>query len=90
MHRWEEVLSDAGESEPGPGWRSLLSWFREQEKETLDTVTSAVFVRVYDDHKSQVPRPEGTEMVGSVFPRLAVGLTAAGSLVGVFGHVVQT
>jgi hypothetical protein len=34
--------------------------------------------------------PKGTEMPGSVLPRLAVGLTRSGSLVGLFGYSVQT
>jgi hypothetical protein len=34
--------------------------------------------------------PEGTLTTGYVSPRLALGLTRGGSLVGLFGHVVQT
>ena len=34
--------------------------------------------------------PEGTEVTGCVLPRLALGLTRGGSLVGLFGYSVQT
>jgi len=34
--------------------------------------------------------PEGTEMPGSVLPRMAVALTPAGSIVGLFGDVTHT
>ena len=89
---WQEVLRDVGgdvsgdteaESEVPPGWRSMLRWFSENEE-----VSEAVFVRVTDEVSG--PKPAGTQMVGSVLPRMAVGLTHAGSLVGVFGHVVNT
>ena len=36
------------------------------------------------------PYPPGTEITGCVLPRLALGLTAQGSLVGLFGYSVQT
>jgi hypothetical protein len=34
--------------------------------------------------------PEGTLTTGCAFPRLALGLTHGGNLVGLFGNVVHT
>lgn len=88
---WEEVLRDgAGQAasyfEP---WRRLLTWFARQE-----AFVDAAFVRIGDrralDELEESDYPEGVESTGCVLPRLAVGLTRAGSLAGLFGYAVQT
>lgn len=68
-------------------WRDMISWFCSQPA-FVDTA----FVRVGEfDLLQNLPEdqwPEGTELIGCVFPRMAVGLTAQGSLVGLFGYTV--
>lgn len=88
---WSEVKQDGA----GSGskyflpWRRLIKWFASR-KEFVDTA----FVRIGDYEAltslDEDDYPEGTEMPGSVMPRLALGLTRAGSLVGLFGYSVQT
>ena len=56
-------------------WRGMIRWFREHGE-----LSGAAFVMIGHDDPG----------VGCVFPRLALGLTRAGSLVGLCGHVVQT
>jgi hypothetical protein len=85
---WSEVEYDGSESEPGYflPWRAMIRWFR-CRPEFVDTS----FVRI--GHNRALPReswPEGTEITGCVLPRLALGLTRGGSLVGLFGYSVQT
>jgi hypothetical protein len=51
------------------------------------------FVRIGDDDlclSDEDSWPKGTELTGSVLPRLALGLTCKGSLAGLFGYVVYT
>jgi hypothetical protein len=59
-------------------WRALMDWFEAQEE-----LTAGAFVLVGHDML-------GESNLSCVFPRLVVGLTRAGSLVGVCGHAVQT
>ncbi len=72
-----------------PGWQAMMHWFRD----TPD-LTCPVFVRIGDYWTlMDVPPehyPDGTEVTGSVLPRLAVGLSRHGSLIAVFGYSVQT
>ena len=88
---WEEVQSDGSESGDeyfGP-WRKMIEWFHSQPE-----LTDSAFVRIGDQEDlsnlDQEQYPEGTENTGCVLPRLALGLTANGSLVGLFGYSVQT
>jgi hypothetical protein len=60
-------------------WLSLVAWFKEQT-----ALHDPVFVSVSIDEELFADNG------GCVFPRLAVALTAAGSLVGVFSCVVYT
>ena len=55
-------------------------------------IKSAAFVRIGDADALQEldELPDGTEIAGCVLPRMAIGITANGSLAGVFGHCVQT
>jgi hypothetical protein len=70
-------------------WRALVQWFHEQP-----AFKDSAFVRIgdydalHDLEKNQWPK--GTEIVPCVLPRLALGLTTQGSLVGLFGFSVQT
>lgn len=88
---WNEVEQDGEESpenyfEP---WQNMQAWFTQQQ----DFIDSA-FIRIGDatlleqiDDKNY---PKGTIITGCVLPRLALGLTANGSLAGLFGYVVQS
>jgi hypothetical protein len=88
---WSEVLRDGEESEPESfaPWRAMIRWFRDRRE-----LRTAAFIRIGDRRiLSRLRRddlPPGTEMPGCVLPRLALGLTKQGSLVGLFGHSVQT
>ena len=93
---WSEVLYDVSESPTQEReahlrrWRRLIEWFRERPE-----LKEAAFVRIGDyaelnslDVEGDVP--PGTELPASVLPRLVLGLTVGGSLVGLFGYSVQT
>ena len=77
------VFDDVGERSR---WRSLIRWFRERE-EFLDTafVSIGTGEEVWRSDKANLPR--GTERDGAVFPRLVLGLTRNGSLVGAIAPV---
>ena len=60
-------------------WRKLITWC-----ESTEQIRSPVFIEVGDGNKMSDMN------FGCVFPRLVVGLTEAGSLVGVMAHTVQT
>jgi hypothetical protein len=81
---WSQVLTyfDCYEGEEKQNylrpWRNMMSWFSRQ-KDFIDTS----FVMIGED-------PLGGENGGCVFPRLAIGLTRAGSLAGIIGCVVHT
>lgn len=71
-------------------WRRLIEWFRERPE-----LKDAVFVKIgnYGALNSldvESDSPPGTELAASVLPRLVLGLTGGGSLVGIFGYSVQT
>jgi hypothetical protein len=87
---WSDVLRD-GDGQPEAyfaPWRTLMAWFAHQ------AFVDSAFVRIGDYGAllalDRASYPEGTDSLGCVFPRLAVGLTRGGSLAGIFGHVVQT
>jgi hypothetical protein len=61
-------------------WREMIKWFNENE-----LLHGTAFVMIGDD-----PLDDEFTNAGCVFPRLALGLTAAGSLVGICSHVVHT
>jgi hypothetical protein len=88
---WSEVEHDGSESEPEYflPWKAMIRWFHSRE-EFVDTC----FVRIgHDRDLWELPRelwPSGTEITGCVLPRLALGLTQGGSLVGLFGYSVKT
>lgn len=88
---WAEAEQDGEGSEADyfVPWRAMIRWFREQPE-----FVATAFVRIGDATALQaLPRkswPAGTESTGCVLPRLATGLTPAGSLVGLFGTSVQT
>jgi hypothetical protein len=95
---WDEVVADATEDDARGAveeqaalqpWHALIGWFKQQEH-----LRSTAFIRIgeYDAlmELDEQAFPAGTEMVGSVLPRLALGLTDQGSLVGLFGWTVQT
>jgi hypothetical protein len=59
-------------------WRAVLEWFR-----TRDELHGSMFVLIGENPLSQTN-------AGCVFPRLILGITKAGSFVGVCGHAVHT
>lgn len=87
---WNEVLLDGEESGEAYfiPWTGMIDWFSNHS-----AFTAAAFVRIGDplllaalpDEAS----PDGTVIAGCVLPRLALGLTRNGSLVGLFGTVVS-
>jgi hypothetical protein len=88
---WSRVLQD-GEGSPKKyfaPWRSLIAWFQKQQ-----SFVDMAFVQIGDSQDlsrlKERRYPKGTRMTGCVLPRLALGLTPQGSLVGLFGYVVQT
>jgi hypothetical protein len=70
-------------------WRTTMLWFQEQP-----AFRATAFVRIGEfDALHALPEeqlPAGTKLVGCVLPRLMLGLTHQGSLVGGFGWTVQT
>jgi hypothetical protein len=78
---WKSVLhwySDSPEEESAPKfalWEKMINWFTSQKE-----FTDAGFVMIGD----------GPEHGGASFPRLALGLTTAGSIAGIIGVVVHT
>ena len=93
---WQEVEEDACELEGEElqaylrPWRAMIQWFAARPE-----LKAQAFIRIGDFdalHALELKRryPKGTEMPGCVLPRLAVGLTRSGSLVGLFGYSVQT
>lgn len=82
---WSSVLhwysdNDDPEADLRP-WRELIRWFHSQEGLLVPSL-----VMIGD----REPREPGGVQPGSVFPRLAVGLTTAGSVVGIGGWTVHT
>jgi hypothetical protein len=59
-------------------WRTVLEWFR-----VRDELHGGAFVLIGEDRLSRTN-------YGCVFPRLVLGITKAGSVVGVCGHAVHT
>jgi hypothetical protein len=80
---WRQVVEDgAGIDGYLDEWRAMVRWFRSRPE-----LHGPAFVQVGDD-----PLDDYLESGngGCVFPRLAVALTAAGSLVGLGGWVVHS
>lgn len=94
---WEEVTEAAEDFEDEEdveendltAWHRLIDWFANHAQ-----LLQATFVRIGDSEALEELDPEempaGTEIPGSVLPRMAVALTPGGSLVGLFGYTVQT
>src|SRR5690606_30671923 len=85
---WSEVEADGEDSAAAyfDPWRAMIAWFASRS-ELIDTA----FVRIgdrrhlWDVELRKNELPPGTKLTGCVLPRLALGLTRAGSLVGLFG-----
>jgi hypothetical protein len=94
---WSELIYDVSDLDLNTRekhlrpWRGMLQWFREQPE-----LKDAAFVRIGEYELLNVldfencDDPPGTELAPSVLPRLAIGLTRGGSIVGLFGYSVQT
>jgi hypothetical protein len=80
---WRDVSQNNEEADE---WRFLLTLFAEQKE-----LHGPVFVAI--GQYEEIPDenlPEGAEMNPSCFPRMFLALTKAGSIVGLFGMIVQT
>ena len=90
---WSEVETDGAEGGDAyfRPWRAMMAWFRRHR-----AFVDSAFVRIgdrralWDVETRPADLPPGTRMTGCVLPRLALGLTRRGSLVGLFGFTVQT
>jgi hypothetical protein len=87
---WKEVEQDGEESPPSyfKPWQNMLDWFVQQS----DFIDSAFVCIGNASQLEQIDRtdyPEGIVITGCVLPQLALGLTANGSLAGLFGYVVH-
>jgi hypothetical protein len=77
---WSHVLHDCSDNEPEDRerylvpWRGMIRWFRSRP-----AFTASRFVMI-----------GGGDDGVAVYPRLAVGVTEAGSLAGIITHVVHT
>jgi hypothetical protein len=84
---WHDIVAHypdahAAEREQALGrWRALIRWFAERPE-----LAEPSFVVIGEEW---LPDWEGQENLGCTFPRLVVGRSAAGSLVGLGGLVVQ-
>jgi hypothetical protein len=85
---WQDILNfydcAEGESERTQAlqrWRALIAWFDDRSE-----LTQPSFVSVGEEC---LPEWQGQVNPGCTFPRLLVGRSAAGSLIGVCGTVVQ-
>lgn len=78
---WKQVAADGeGIDDYLENWRKMIGWFHTR-REFIDRA----FVMIGED-----PLDEEFKNGGCVFPRLAVGLTPEGSLIGICGWVVHT
>jgi hypothetical protein len=91
---WSDVENYFGsdDEEALARWSALLRWF-EGRAEFRDRAFVRIgewqqLLELMDNRQSEFP--EGTELTGCVLPRLALGLTIAGSLAGVFFASVET
>jgi hypothetical protein len=76
---WQDVLLDSTGAEAALArWRGMMRWFDEQPN-----FCASAFVMIGEN-------PLGGDNHGCVFPRLALGLTEAGSLVGTGDCVVHS
>ena len=87
---WDAVCADGeGEENYFDPWHDMIHAFQEHPQ-----LSSPVFVQIGDSrHLSRIHErdyPPGTEMTGSCLPRMALALTASGSIVGLFGDVTHT
>jgi hypothetical protein len=77
---WSQVVEDGSGSEGYlEPWRALMRWFHDQSE-----LRAPAFVMVGDD-----PLDDDFANGGCVFPRMAVALSKAGSLVGLGGWCVH-
>jgi len=84
---WSEVEYDGSESAPEyfKPWKSMMVWFTNRP-EFIDTA----FIRIGDSNELFKLSLQRNILPGCVLPRLVLGLTRNGSLVGLFGFSVQT
>jgi hypothetical protein len=84
---WSEVEYDGSESASPyfQPWKSMIAWFNNRP-EFIDTA----FIRIGDRNELIRLRLQRNIFPGCVLPRLVLGLTRNGSLVGLFGFSVHT
>ena len=87
---WGEATYDGEIDEPErlAPWKALARWFCDHP-EFIDSA----FVSIGEGSLDRLPKdalPLEAEYPGSIWPRLALGLTARGSLAGIYGVTVRT
>lgn len=103
---WKESESDVSEDEVSPErwqaigpehvlgrWRELIRFFEQSDELVLPSFAAIGFYEYSAPKGATVldaTEPPGFEMKGSCLPRMPFAFTHAGSLVGLFGHVVWT
>lgn len=78
---WNDVLEDSS-GKPRDYWRNMIQWFHNQKD-----LHGHCFVCIGEDPLEEYKSSDYNG--GCVFPRMAVGLTNAGSLVGICGYTVH-
>jgi hypothetical protein len=88
---WGDAVTKNTDPQTLERWRALLAFFH-QEPGLHKPTFACIGFNEYAPAKWIEPeaRPPGFEMRGSCLPRVAFALTEAGSVVGLFGHVVWT
>lgn len=74
-------------------WRELIRFFHESDELVHPSFAAIGFYEYKAPREASVldaSEPPGVEMKGSCLPRMPFAFTRAGSLVGLFGHVVWT
>lgn len=86
---WDDLCSGEDEATLA-AWRKLMSFVEAEPELQSGWFVQIGFYEYGETLDFEGEPPAGYEMKGSCLPRMALALTKAGSVVGVFGHVVWT
>ncbi|MDY7020213.1 MAG: hypothetical protein SWJ54_02480 [Cyanobacteriota bacterium] len=91
---WSEFLADYNDDDLEEMKAEIEKWeLLIQKLNENPEIQTTAFVKIGDYSLMDLSEdefPDGTEMPGCVYPRLVLGLTQKGSLVGLLGQIVQT
>jgi hypothetical protein len=89
---WERVEQDGSESDPSyfDPWKRMIAWFERQDFVDRAFVCIGDREALWDVESDKHLLPPGTSITGCVLPKLALGLTRTGNLVGLFGWTVES